>query len=178
MSAFYLTFHKNITFSKILIRLEDSNLFAARPMIQSAFNYKGIEVLNDEHTIGNLMYSVEMMQEIYVKEDKTKSCFDYPKDFTYNDCDRQHALARLAKEIKPGFTPLWTTDNLSSVTAEPVFVNENGRNTLTSFTNGFKPTDCQLPCNRVFHKLQNMQYMANKQMPVITNCGDQYATIT
>ena len=149
-SALYLSFHKSIQFSELMIRFEDNNLFASRKIRKNAFNYKGSEVkyektnTRDENIVKS--YSVEMMQQIYVKEDKTKNCFDYPKEYTYDDCNRQYDLAKLAQEVKPGFTPPWTTDNWSSVNSEPVSLENREFGILTNMWNGLERTDCRLPC--------------------------------
>ena len=45
------------------------------------------------------------------KKTKQRNAFITPKEYTYDDCDREYALAKLAKEVAPGFRPPLKTDN-------------------------------------------------------------------
>ena len=95
---------------------------------------------------------MDISQKVYVEEDPTKNCANYPTDEyeTYNDCDRKTALAELAKIISPDLYPLWAapSTNLSSVSKEPVYIQNSSAYMMThvNYANGLKVTSCRLPC--------------------------------
>ena len=66
-------------------------------------------------------YMVEISQRVFVEEDPTNACRDYPnKDYlSYEQCDDH-----FVRSLLPGLTPIWLTDDLSEVSTQ-VF-DENG----------------------------------------------------
>jgi hypothetical protein len=133
---------------EIEILLEDKNLKTRRQIMMNRMSNEG-PLLSNSNTKGVLnLYTVELHEEVFVKEDLTKNCIDYPTDQfeSYDDCDWQYCRSRLTQEIGPDFMPLWAADNISSVTAEPVLLTEKGLNTHINLVNGLQLSDCKLPC--------------------------------
>ena len=101
------------------------------------------------------VFYVELTQEIFVEEDPTKNCTNYPNNEhkTYNECDRRSALSALKQKISPKFYPYWAapSNNFSSVTKEPVFIdtstNMGGYLKHVNYASGLKTTQCRIPCN-------------------------------
>ena len=64
-------------------------------------------------------YIMKIKKNVFVEEDKTKNCRNYPNlDFeSYKDCDFQY-MRNKVKEMN--LMPPWLTDDLDNVTSEPV----------------------------------------------------------
>ena len=70
-------------------------------------------------------YAIDFKQNIFVEEDKSIGCANYPTaDFdTYNDCDQAAMLASVLKPpYPPGFTPVFMTNSPANVTSGPVYI--------------------------------------------------------
>ena len=144
----------NLPFYEIEVKLSDINLYSGRQIVAHAMNHQGDRIATTNLQTQRIkLYYVELSQEVYVEEDPTKNCTNYPNSEheTYNDCDRHAALSELSKEISPSFFPLWASDsyNFSRVTTEPVFIDgQNGGGYLThiNYLAGITTTHCRLPC--------------------------------
>ena len=134
---------------EIEIQLEDTNLRTRRQILFHEMNDEGPLITYSNTNKVLHMYTVELYKEVFVEEDLTKNCINYPTDLynSYNDCDWQFGRTRLAKEVGPDFTPLWATDNMTSVTGEPVFLKSaKAQFTHMNLGNGLQLSDCKVPC--------------------------------
>ena len=112
-------------------------------------NNEGALLTYQNSSRGLHMYTVELFEDVFIKEDLTKNCTNYPNTQynSYNDCDLSFGLTRLAQEVGPDFLPLWASDDSSKVTAGPVFFNMTpGYNTHLNLANGLQLSDCKMPC--------------------------------
>ena len=147
-STIYIKLKANHLVNEINIQFEDANLFTGRHISQHNLNYKGDKIGITGNQSKNVLkvYDMEMNEEIFVEEDRSKNCANYPtRDYeSYNECDKQYSLNRLAAEVGPGFTPLWATDNISTVTVEPTWATE--KTAFITLATGLQVSDCKLPC--------------------------------
>ena len=144
----------NLPFDELEVKLSDINLYSGRQIVAHAMNHQGDRIATTNLQTQRIkLYFVELSQEVYVEDDPTKNCTNYPNSEheTYNDCDRHAALSELSEEISPSFYPLWAADsnNFSRVTTEPVFIDrQDGGGYLThiNYLAGITTTHCRLPC--------------------------------
>ena len=106
-STIYIKLKENPLVKVINIKFEDANLFTERHISQHSLNYKvdmiGITVKNSKNFLK--VYDMEINEEISVEEDRSKNCANYPtREYkSYDECDKQYVLNRLAAEVGPGF---------------------------------------------------------------------------
>ena len=91
------------------IQLEDKNLVTRRQLLVNNMNNEGALMTYQNSSKALNLYTVELSEEVFMKEDLTKNCTDYPNEQynSYDDCDLHFGLSRLAQEVGPGFVPLW-----------------------------------------------------------------------
>ena len=88
---------------------------------------------------------VQLRQNVYIEEDKTKNCVNYPNDkfLSYSTCDDYF----LQRSLPTGLVPIWLKDNMDDVTTKMVV--EKFPNNSISYEDLFDGTqlsDCPLPC--------------------------------
>ena len=88
-------------------------------------------------------YMVDITQKVFVEEDPNNNCRDYPnQDFrSYRDCED-----RYIRNLLPGLTPLWLSDNFAEVSTQVFDENDRYFSPLGDFADGTRITDCPLPC--------------------------------
>ena len=68
-------------------------------------------------------YIVRINTDVFVEEDPSKTCRNYPNDnfASFKDCDDQFMRDKV-EEVAPGLdlTPPWLVDDLDNVTSQPV----------------------------------------------------------
>ena len=105
---------KNIT---VEVQLQGQSLATHRNINGHQFYHSG-KVMNSLSG-----YIVKLKQNIFVEEDPSRSCRNYPNPHfeSYMDCDDRYVKERFNRFL-PGLnlTPPWLTDNLEIVTREPV----------------------------------------------------------
>ena len=92
-------------------------------------------------------YIMKIKKNVFVEEDKTKNCRNYPNlDFeSYEDCDFQYMRSKV-KEMN--LMPPWLTDDLDNVTKEPVKFSSHISYQLGRLFMGLETSDCLLPCTQ------------------------------
>ena len=92
-------------------------------------------------------YIMKIKENVFVEEDKTKNCRNYPNlDFeSYNDCDFQYMRSKV-KEMM--LMPPWLTDDLDNVTIQPVKFTSHISYQLGRLFMGLETSDCLLPCTK------------------------------
>ena len=144
---------------EIEVQLEDKNLATRRQIMFNNMNNQGpmMTYQNSSSRVLNL-YTVKLFEEVFMKEDLTKNCTEYPNDQydSYNDCDLHFGLTRLAQEVGPGFLPLWASTNVSSVTVGPIHLDWTRHPMHVNLVNGIQLSDCRLPC-KIFKTMSKFQ---------------------
>ena len=59
-----------------------------------------------------MYYSVKLKENIFVGEDISKNCVEYPHG-KHEDCDEDF----VASNLPPGLVPIWFTNNTEEVTS-------------------------------------------------------------
>lgn len=88
-------------------------------------------------------YIVKLHETIHVEEDPTNTCQNYPNNQfdSYRECDDRHLMEKTL-----GLVPVWATDNLSQVTAEPTFLPGDPILLPVDLYDGSEVSLCALPC--------------------------------
>ena len=105
---------KNIT---VEVQLQGQTLATRR-------NINGLQFYHSGEVMNSLAgYIVKLKKNVFVEEDPSRTCRNYPNlDFeSYMDCDDRYVKEKF-KGFFPGLnlTPPWLTNNLDTVTTEPV----------------------------------------------------------
>ena len=97
----------------VSITLQCRTLTSNREMYDNAFYTKGDPIYVEPGKFRK--YAVEISKNVYLEEDKSKNCRDYPnQDFaSYMDCDEQH-MKNICKSMN--LAPIWLYDDLNEVT--------------------------------------------------------------
>jgi hypothetical protein len=134
----------------VKVIVQDSSLVCDRNIKDHLAYSEGAEIRLDKMNVRR-EYVVKIKKTVFVKEDPTKVCQNYPtSDYvSYRDCDDQWMKNGLARDA-PGLVPFWLTNDWKKVTT----------GYLPSST-GFFPfpfgdlfsgdvvSDCLLPCTTV-----------------------------
>ena len=134
---------------EIEIQFDNKDLASRRQILVHNMNHEGAMMKYQNSSRALYMYTVELFEEVFIKEDLTKNCTDYPNAQynSYKDCDLSFGLSTLAQNVGPDFMPLWASDDASKVTVGPVFFNvTSGYNTHLNLANGLRLSDCKMPC--------------------------------
>ena len=64
-------------------------------------------------------YSVQISNTIFVDEDPTKNCADYPNPLfeSYRDCDEEEMRKFVSSFDPPGLVPVWLSGSFENVTS-------------------------------------------------------------
>ena len=151
---------KNIT---VEVQLQGQTLATRRNINGHQFYHSG-EVMSSL-----LGYIVKLKKNVFVEEDPSRSCRNYPNlDFeSYTDCDDKYVKERF-KSFFPGLnlTSPWLTDNLETVTMEPVDITgkqipsknhcghfcvicSSSAQQISNLFYGDDQSDCPLPCTTI-----------------------------
>ena len=109
------------------VYLLGKTLDSRRNLRSNTFYTQGLPI-RPKHRIWS-SYIVKTQEVVYVEEDKSKECRNYPNpEFqSFGECDDQGAKNFLAKHF-PNIIPVWLTDNMASVTTRAVI--EKGKRQL------------------------------------------------
>ena len=93
------------------IHFKDKNYYTSRPIYESKLNHHGPPLIVNLEENVLLSFTSELKQEVFVEEDKSKDCRNYPNSnhSSYNECDREYVREKISAFIGPNFTPLWAT---------------------------------------------------------------------
>ena len=106
----------------VSINLQSRTLTSNREMYDNAFYTKGDPIFAEPGRFRK--YAVEISKNVYLEEDKSKNCRDYPNSefASYMDCDEQH-MKNICKSMN--LAPIWLYDDLNKVTKMTIF-NQSG----------------------------------------------------
>ena len=106
-----------------------------------------IQIENLGQKCSNKKFLVEFKQTVYVEEDESKGCVNYPNKYeSYNECDEAFMRDLLKKHYPPDFMPFWlgsvnATQWMSSTNITERIYSDLIKGTL------MPPKDvCPLPC--------------------------------
>ena len=94
-------------------------------------------------------YGIKLRETIFLAEDKSKNCVNYPhgKYETYSDCDD----AFIASALPPGLVPIWSTDNIHKVTNK-IYIQDimsDSPYSYISLAYGNQKSTCPMSCSTI-----------------------------
>ena len=106
----------------VIINLQCRTLTSNREMYDNAFYTKGDPIFAEPGKFRK--YAVEITKNVYLEEDASKNCRDYPNSefASYMDCDEQH-MRNICKDMN--LAPIWLYDDFSKVTKMTI-LNQSG----------------------------------------------------
>ena len=118
MKLWEITFNRNTTKS-VQINFQGSTLATNRDILDNSMFSSGDPVIPKAKK--DTIYIVEISENIYLEEDESKNCQNYPNaDYAnYKDCDDQY-MKDLCKGFD-GFVPIWLTNDFEQVTKQGAF---------------------------------------------------------
>ena len=132
------------------IHFKDKNYYTSRPIYESKLNHHGPPLIVNLKENVLLSFTSELKQEVFVEEDKSKDCRNYPNSnhSSYNECDREYVREKISAFIGPNFTPLWATKGGKNATDKAVLSTEKQKmyEEVCRLGQGYDPSSCQLPC--------------------------------
>ena len=104
---------KNIT--SIQINAVGRHLISHRDLFHSSFYSSGDALISDPGYMKK--YGIEISENVYVEEDVSKHCREYPNEEyeSFADCDNQY-VRNVCK--KHNINPIWLTDDFTNVTVQ------------------------------------------------------------
>ena len=90
-------------------------------------------------------YILELKQDIFVENDPSKNCANYPNAQydSYNDCDKKFTLKKLSDHYGTKLVPIWATGDLENVTTSHTV---DWSYDYGSLYDGTTKSDCPQPC--------------------------------
>ena len=81
--------HSESEVKEIEVQLEDKNMATRRQILVNNMNNQGPLITYQNSSKALNLYTVELFEEVFMKDDLTKNCTEYPNDQydSYNDCD-------------------------------------------------------------------------------------------
>jgi hypothetical protein len=129
--------------SSVLITVAGDSLACDRIIGVHGFYSTGDTI--EKHNDGMITeYLLEMKKNVFIEEDLTKECRNYPSsDYaSYRDCDDQYMKDYVAAR-QPGLVPIWLTDDMENASTHYVSTEKKYLNYLFK---GEYLSDCLLPC--------------------------------
>ena len=142
-----ITFSFTKSESSVEIFLEDRLSSLSRDNPYSRDSYRGPRFALPNLTDSQYAkYSVDFEQKVFVPEDASIGCKNYPwgPHHSYNDCDEAYMENFINENYPPGFRPFFMSKDETQATSTPVFLND----TEYQYFNGYTRNDCPLPCTR------------------------------
>ena len=154
------------------LKLQGKSLATSREIAEHGFFSKGSPLKIDYLTPKLLKYIVRMEKDVFVEEDPSKGCRNYPNsDFSsYKECDSKYLRDRVMELSSDlNLTPPWFTEDLNTVSVQPMLVPKELLGTytrqyvvlhhifpaeLSGLISGVQPSDCPLPCATVSTEIQ------------------------
>ena len=111
---------ENLTDRSVEIFFKGRNLDCGRDIKDHSFYSTGQTIRMDKNLLWN-SYMVDISQRVYVEEDLSKRCKNYPtaEFLSYKDCDDSFVSGIINREV-PGLVPIWQNDNLTKVSKQVI----------------------------------------------------------
>ena len=122
LNTLMIDFKTNKT-QKVIIKLQGRTLISNREIFDNTFYTRGDQII--VHAGRFHKYAVEISKNVYLEEDKSKNCRNYPNaEFaSYMECDEQH-MKNICESMY--LAPIWLYDDFKQVTKMAI-VNDPGR---------------------------------------------------
>ena len=122
MKTLYIEFMSG-NLEKVQIGLQGTTLASNREIFDNSFHTKGDKITVTPGRINK--YAVEISKNVYLEEDKSKKCRDYPNSeyASYMECDDRF-MKDICERVK--LAPIWLLDVISQSTTNAV-LNGSGR---------------------------------------------------
>ena len=132
----------NLGNNSVEVQLKGSSLDCKRNIKDHHSYSTGDTIKLDEDGV-SMAYIVDIGQRVFVEEDPTNTCREYPNaDFsTYAQCDDQ-----FMRRLLPNITPIWLADDLQHVTTEAVDEFGSFGRAMSELMDGSFASGCPLPC--------------------------------
>ena len=143
-------FRNDTGLESALIHFKDKNYYTSRPIYEQKLNHVGppLAVNLNENLLKS--FTSELKQEIFVEEDKSKECTNYPNSnhSSYNECDQAYVREKISAFFGPNFTPLWAATGGRNATEKAFLSSEKKKmyEEVCRLGQGYDPPPCQLPC--------------------------------
>ena len=110
-------YFQNLENKTVEVLLRDTNMDCSREVKDHSFYSIGDTIRLTESQVA-MAYMVEMSKNVFVKEDPSKRCTDYPTDKfkSYKECDDQF-MRKLLADVSPDLLPIWLTDNVENASS-------------------------------------------------------------
>ena len=149
-------------FTSVEIVPVDRNLFTDRNLKNTRLFYFGPNIVMSKEAPYRSSddYILELKQDIFVEDDPSKNCVNFPtREFqSYNDCDKNFTITKLAEHYGPDLVPIWATLDLKTVTKKH-FVDWSYD--FGPLYDGTTKSDCPLPCKTTS---VNARFISRKQV--------------
>jgi hypothetical protein len=139
---------RNLENRTVKIFVQGSSLSCDRNINDNRFYSTGDEIKLDK--MGkSVRYAVKMKKNVFVEEDSTKKCRNYPNmdHDSYRDCDDQWIRDYMVTDNAPGLVPIWLADTWENVSEQYVALDEYY--TYQNYYDGTFLSDCPLPCTTI-----------------------------
>ena len=115
IQSIYFWFNGRKNISSIQIKAQGRHLVSHRDLFHNSFYSTGDAVIGDPGFYKK--YGIEISENVYVEEDPSKDCRDYPnKEYeSFADCDNQY-VRNVCK--KHDINPVWLTNDFANVTVQ------------------------------------------------------------
>ena len=114
----------DISSMSVKVSVLGKSLDSRKSIRSNSFYSKGVSIRPEKQTWSS--YIVKTQEVIYVEEDESKDCKDYPNsEFqSFGDCEDKGSKDFLAKKF-PNIIPVWLMDNIENVTTGAVIPDGN-----------------------------------------------------
>ena len=141
--------------TNVEILIEDRKAMVKRSPKLNKFESSGHEItLEGDSKPIYKYFAVKFHQNIFVANDPSVHCVEYPTETfkSYDECDSDFTFRQIGKYFPTNFTPIWTVDDMESVTKQISFDDQHlSRVPMTSYTDlmtGTTISDCLMPCTK------------------------------
>ena len=135
--------------SKAEIFLEDRLIALDRDNSYSRESYRGPSIELDDLKVNRYVkYSVDFDQQLFVEEDASIGCKNYPwgPHQNYNDCDETYMEKFISENYPPELRPIFMCKDETKATSTPAVLNDT--DLRYQYFNGYTRNTCPLPCTR------------------------------
>ena len=136
------------------INIEDKNLSCSRPVIGNQMFQSGDDIQVIKQKVGSKretkVYSISFAKNIFVEEDLSKNCMDYPnrKFETYKRCEDTYIHKFFSTHQ---LNPIWAPDLSKNISRQTHLSNlpSDFKHHFANMVTGVQSSKCLLPCTTV-----------------------------
>jgi hypothetical protein len=142
----YITF-KSLESRSVAVYIKGRSISCDRNIKAHLLYSEGADILLQKTNLTR-RFVVNLKKNVFVAEDPTKNCRNYPSpDYaSYRDCDDQWMKDNVAR-LAPGLVPIWLTDNTEKVAIQHPAPKHAS---IWDMLDGTSISDCPLPCSTIY----------------------------